>query len=68
MIRGLEIPYLHPNPDISMKTAQEMKPNSVALIDGQPWLIQKAEFTKSGRNSAIVKMKLRNLLTGFSTA
>jgi elongation factor P len=44
-----------------------MKPNSVALIDGQPWLIQKAEFTKSGRNSAIVKMKLRNLLTGSST-
>jgi elongation factor P len=28
-----------------MKTAQEMKPNSVALIDNQPWLIQKAEFT-----------------------
>ncbi len=54
-------------PDISMKTAQEMRPNSVALIDGQPWLIQKAEFTKSGRNSAIVKMKLKNLLTGNST-
>ncbi|ATC96795.1 elongation factor P [Pseudoalteromonas tunicata] len=50
-----------------MKTAQEMKPNSVALIDGQPWLIQKAEFTKSGRSSAIVKMKLKNLLTGSST-
>ena len=50
-----------------MKTAQEMKANSVALIDGQPWLIQKAEFTKSGRNSAIVKMKLRNLLSGSST-
>ena len=51
----------------AMKTAQEMKPNSVALIDGQPWLVQKAEYTKSGRNSAIVKMKLRNLLTGAST-
>ncbi|MDH5572045.1 MAG: elongation factor P [Gammaproteobacteria bacterium] len=50
-----------------MKTAQEMKPNSVALIDGQPWLIQKTEYTKSGRNSAIVKMKLKNLLTGSST-
>ena len=67
MIRGLEIRIPHPNPDISMKTAQEMKPNSVALIDGQPWLIQKAEFTKSGRNSAIVKMKLKNLLSGSST-
>lgn len=50
-----------------MKTAQEMKPGSVALIDGQPWLIQKAEYTKSGRNSAIVKMKLRNLLSGSGT-
>lgn len=50
-----------------MKTAQEMKPNSVALIDGQPWLVQKTEYTKSGRNSAIVKMKLKNLLTGSST-
>ncbi len=40
---------------------------STALIDGQPWLIQKAEFTKSGRNSAIVKMKLKNLLSGSST-
>ena len=50
-----------------MKTAQEMKANSVALIDGHPWLIQKAEFTKSGRNSAIVKMKLKNLLSGAGT-
>jgi elongation factor P len=50
-----------------MKTASEMKVNNVALIDGQPWLIQKAEYTKSGRNSAIVKMKLKNLLSGSST-
>ncbi|MCP5209402.1 MAG: elongation factor P [Hahellaceae bacterium] len=50
-----------------MKTAQEMKPNSVALIDGQPWLVLKAEYTKSGRNTAIMKMKLRNLLTGSTT-
>jgi elongation factor P len=50
-----------------MKSAQEMKTGSVALIDGNPWLIQKTEVTKSGRNSAIVKMKLRNLLTGSST-
>jgi hypothetical protein len=50
-----------------MKTAAEMKPNSVALIDGHPWLVQKAEFTKSGRNSAIVKMKLKNLINGSKT-
>ena len=50
-----------------MKTAQEMKPNSVMLIDAQPWMVQRAEFTKSGRNSAIVKMKLKNLLSGSTT-
>ncbi|GAB3382540.1 elongation factor P [Spongiibacter taiwanensis] len=50
-----------------MKTAQEMKANSVMLIDSQPWMVQKAEFTKSGRNSAIVKMKLKNLLSGSTT-
>lgn len=27
----------------------------------------KAEFTKSGRNSAIMKTKLKNLLTGYKT-
>ena len=50
-----------------MKTAQELKPNNVVLIDGNPWLVQKAEYTKSGRNSAIMKTKLKNLLTGSST-
>ena len=62
--RFLYLPHIS---DIRMKTAQEMRVNSVALIDGQPWLIQKAEFTKSGRNSAIVKMKLNNLLNGSKT-
>lgn len=50
-----------------MKTAQEIKPNNVILIEGSPWLVQKAEYTKSGRNSAIMKMKLKNLLSGTST-
>ena len=50
-----------------MKTAQDVKVNNVVLIDGNPWLVQKAEYTKSGRNSAIMKMKLKNLLTGSTT-
>lgn len=50
-----------------MKTAQDVKVNNVVLIDGSPWLVQKAEYTKSGRNSAIMKMKLKNLLTGSTT-
>src|SRR5690606_41447196 len=50
-----------------MKTAQELRAGHVISIDGSPWVIQKAEFNKSGRNSAVVKMKLKNLLTGVAT-
>ncbi|MEW5838742.1 MAG: elongation factor P [Pseudomonadota bacterium] len=50
-----------------MKTAQEFRAGNVMSIDGQPWVVLKAEFSKSGRNSAIVKMKLKNLLSGTST-
>ena len=37
------------------------------MINGEPWVIQKAEFNKSGRNAAVVKMKLKNLLSGSAT-
>jgi elongation factor P len=50
-----------------MKTGKELKPGMVIRIDNDPWLVQKAEFTKSGRNSAIMKTKLKNLLTGYKT-
>ena len=50
-----------------MKTAEEFRAGNVMLIDGSPWVVLKAEFSKSGRNSAIVKMKLKNLLSGTST-
>jgi elongation factor P len=50
-----------------VKTAQDIKVNNVLLIDGSPWIVQRAEYTKSGRNSAIMKMKLKNLLTGSSS-
>ena len=50
-----------------MKTAQEFRAGQVANINGAPWVIQKAEFNKSGRNAAVVKMKLKNLLTGAGT-
>jgi len=53
--------------DIRMKTAQEFRAGQVAMINGSPWVIQKAEFNKSGRNSAVVKMKLKNLLNGSAT-
>lgn len=50
-----------------MKTAQECRAGNVVMIDGSPWVIQKAEYNKSGRNAAVVKMKLKNLLNGVNT-
>lgn len=45
-----------------MKTAQEVKTGNVIMVNGQPMVVLKAEFNKSGRNSAVVKMKMKNLL------
>lgn len=50
-----------------MKTAQEFRNGQVININDAPWVVQKAEFNKSGRNSAVVKMKLKNVLTGAVT-
>ncbi|MFY9179423.1 MAG: elongation factor P [Venatoribacter sp.] len=47
-----------------MKTAQEFRAGQVMDIEGQPWVVLKAEFNKSGRNASVMKMKLKNLLTG----
>ena len=50
-----------------MKTAQEVRAGNVIMIGKDPMVVQKAEFTKSGRNASVVKMKLRNLLSGSGT-
>ncbi|MGO3891603.1 MAG: elongation factor P [Paenalcaligenes sp.] len=47
-----------------MKTAQEVRVGNVVLVNGEPLVVQKSEYNKSGRNSAVVKMKFKNLLTG----
>ena len=47
-----------------MKTAQELRAGNVVMIGKDPMVVQKAEFSKSGRNASVVKMKLKNLLTG----
>ncbi|MBP7178759.1 MAG: elongation factor P, partial [Moraxellaceae bacterium] len=46
-----------------MKTAQELRAGNVIMVNGNPMIIIKAEYNKSGRNSAVVKMKMKNLLT-----
>lgn len=46
-----------------MKTAQEVRVGNVIMVGSDPMVVLKAEYNKSGRNSAVVKMKLKNLLT-----
>ena len=50
-----------------MKIAQEVRAGNVIMVGKDPMVVQKAEFSKSGRNASVVKMKLKNLLTGNGT-
>ncbi len=50
-----------------MKIAQELRAGNVVMVGSDPMVVQKAEYNKSGRNAAVVKMKLKNLLTGTGT-
>ena len=50
-----------------MKTAQELRAGNVFMVGNDPMVVQKSEYNKSGRNAAVVKMKLKNLLTGAAT-
>jgi elongation factor P len=50
-----------------MKTAQELRSGNVFMLGNDPMVVQKAEFSKSGRNASVVKMKMKNLLTGSAS-
>jgi elongation factor P len=50
-----------------MKIAQEVRAGNVIMVGKDPMVVQKAEFSKSGRNASVVKMKLRNLLSSGGT-
>lgn len=46
-----------------MKTAQELRTGNVVMVNEEPLVVVKSEYNKSGRSSAVVKMKFKNLLT-----
>jgi len=50
-----------------MKTAQELRIGNVLMVGKDPMVVIKAEYNKSGRNAAVVKMKMKNLLNGSGT-
>ena len=50
-----------------MKTAQELRVGNVFMVGNDAMVVLKAEYSKSGRNASVVKMKMKNLLTGTIT-
>ncbi len=46
-----------------MKTAQEIRAGNVIMVNNEPMVVLKAEYSRSGRNGSVVKMKMKNLLT-----
>ncbi len=46
-----------------MKTAQEVRAGNVIMVGTDPMVVLKAEYSRSGRNGSVVKMKMKNLLT-----
>jgi elongation factor P len=50
-----------------MKIAQELRAGNVVMVGSDAMVVLKADYNKSGRNSAVVKLKMKNLLTGSGT-
>jgi elongation factor P len=50
-----------------MKIAQELRAGNVVMVGNDPLVVQKAEYNKSGRSSAVVKFKFKNLLSGAAS-
>ena len=50
-----------------MKIAQELRAGNVVMVGNDPLVVQKAEYNKGGRSSAVVKFKFKNLLTGAAS-
>ena len=50
-----------------MKIAQELRAGNVVMVGNDPLVVQKAEYNKSGRSSAVVKFKFKNMLTGAAS-
>ncbi len=46
-----------------MKIAQEVRAGNVIMVGTEPMVVLKADYSRSGRNGSVVKMKMKNLLT-----
>lgn len=50
-----------------MKIAQELRAGNVIIVDKVPKVVVKSEYSRSGRNAAVCKMKLKDLLSASMT-
>ena len=50
-----------------MKTAQEIRVGNVIMHGKDPMVVLKTEYSRGGRNSATVRMKLKSLLNNQAT-
>lgn len=49
---------------MSVKLAGDLQTGNVFMLDNAPAVVLKAQYNKSGRNAAVVKVKAKNILTG----
>jgi len=64
----LVIPFNLNEPRFSlMKIAQEIRAGNVIKYGKDPMVVLKTEYSRGGRNSATVRMKLKSLLNNFGT-
>jgi elongation factor P len=52
---------------MSIVTAGELQSGNVVIVDKNPFVVMKKSITRSGRNAAICKLRLRELMTGRNT-
>jgi elongation factor P len=52
---------------MSIVTAGELSPGNVVMVENNPLVVMKKAITRSGRNAAICKLRLRNLMTGSNS-
>ena len=50
-----------------MKIAQEIRAGNVIMQGKDPMVVLKTEYSRGGRNSATVRMKLKSLIANFNT-
>ena len=50
-----------------MKTAMEFRAGNVIMLGKDPMVVLRTEYSRGGRNSATVRMKMKSLVANFNT-